>query len=597
MSRPPRPHTWTLSSITEKRPPALPIVARTRPVVRGAQCVVSTTHYLATLAGQRIAMQGGTAIDAGIAAGIALNVVEPQMCNFGGVAPIMVYRPGMDQPETIDGLGRWPKGINLPEYASWYDGDIPIGIERSVTPAACDAWLTCLARNGTLSLAEVMKPSIELCENGFPVNELLELFLTLYADRFDNWPSSAEVLMPGGCPPKVGEIFKQPDLGRLFRRLVDSETEALQRGASRDEAIMAARDEFYSGSVAREISAFFEAEQWPLTAEDLAAQQVLVEAPVSSTYRGHQVFSCKPWCQGPLVPMTLNLLENFDIASMGAGSAEFIHHYTEAFKLAAADREGFFGDPDFVDVPIEVLLSKEYAKVRAQKISSDLAAPELPIPGDPWPLSGRTGRDGYVPVAAEGVGSPDTSYVCAMDMQGNAFSATPSDHVCGGPMVPGLGIIISPRGGQSWTDPNHPSAIAPGKRPRLTPNPAMLMKNGKVTLAFGSPGEDMQTQAMVQMLCNMIDFGLDVQEAIEAPRAASHSFPWSYHPHPYRPGVLHVEQGAQACSTDELQKLGHKVEIKSDFSPGMGAVCAAGHDGVCLVAGSDPRRDGVALAW
>lgn len=596
MTSPPRPREWTLPSGAERRPPPLR-KSSSRPAVRGTSCVVSTTHYLATLAGQRIALEGGTAIDAGVAAGIALNVAEPAMCNFGGVAPIMAFRPGMKAPETIDGLGRWPQAINFEDYRAWYGGDIPLGIERSVTPAACDAWLTALARHGTRSLAQVAAPAIELCERGVPVYPSLAMFLSLFEERMKNWPASVETFLPGGRVPKVGEVLKQPHLARLLRRLIDVEARALKSGANRSDAIMAARNEFYLGSIAAEIAAFFKAQRWPLTAADLAGQQVRIETPVSTTYRGYTVYSCGPWCQGPLVPMTLNLLEGYDIGAMGPGSATFLHHYAEAFKLAAADREGFFGDPEFVDVPMGALLSKDYAALRRDLIKPDRAAPKMPLPGDPWAVEGRTGLPGYVPKAAEGIGSPDTAYVCALDAEGNAFSATPSDYLCGSPMVPDLGILISHRGGQSWTAPDHPSALAPGKRPRLTPNPAMLMRDGEVYLAFGSPGEDVQCQAMVQVVCNIVDFGMDIQAAIEAPRAASHSFPGTYHPHPYRPGLLFVESGTADGAPEQLRSLGHSVEVAPPLSDGMGAVCAAGRDGDGLIGGADPRRDSLALAW
>src|SRR6266851_7738063 len=248
-----------------------------------------------------------------------------------------------------------------------------------------------------------------------------------------------------------------------------------------------------------------------ITEEDLAAQHVTIEPPVHTAYRGIDVFACGPWSQGPLVPMTLNLLEGYDVSAMGPGSLAYLHRYTEAMKLAAADREGFFGDPDQVDVPIRGLLDKGYAQERRDLIRDDRAWPELPPPGDPWPHEGRSGPPGYVPRVASGVGAPDTSYCCAMDAEGNAFSATPSDPGLGSPLVEGLGMIVSTRGAQLWTTPGHPSAIAPGKRPRLTPNPALLMKDGRALMPFGCPGEDAQCQAMVQVVCNIVDFGMNTQ--------------------------------------------------------------------------------------
>src|SRR5690625_301342 len=425
----PRDIRLSIPSSQEKRPPSLANPG-SRPAARGVSMVISTTNYLASAVGHEVARLGGNAIDAGVAAGIALTVVEPHMCNFGGVAPIMVFRPGMQAPETLDGLGKWPSGIDLDSYRAWYGGDMPIGIERSVTPAACDAWLTSLARHGTLSLEEVLAPCIDLCERGVVVSHSLAMFVGLYAERLRRWPGNVQVLMPNGHPPKEGEIFRQPDLANLFKRLVRAEQNALTAGMSRSDAIMAARDEFYLGSIADDIVAFFEDEQWPLTRDDLASQRVNIEAAVNGNYRGIQVYSCGAWCQGPMVPLALNILEGYDIAGMGLGSAEFFHHYTEAIKLAAADREGFFGDPLQVDVPLDAMLSAEYAETRRQLLNPGKAAPALPPPGDPWPIAGRPGRSGYIPSVSEGTGSPDTSYVCVIDAEGNAFSATPSDHVC-----------------------------------------------------------------------------------------------------------------------------------------------------------------------
>jgi gamma-glutamyltranspeptidase/glutathione hydrolase len=298
------------------------------------------------------------------------------------------------------------------------------------------------------------------------------------------------------------------------------------------------------------------------------------------------------------VPMALNLLEGFDIAGMGPGSLAYLHRYTEAFKLAAADREGFFGDPDQVDVPIRGLLDKAYAEERRRLIRDERAWPELPEPGDPWRYEGRTGPAGYRPRVATGVGAPDTSYCCAMDADGNAFSATPSDPGLGAPLVEGLGIIVSTRGAQLWTTPGHPSAIAPRKRPRLTPNPALLMKDGRALMPFGCPGEDAQCQAMVQTVCNVVDFGMNMQAAIEAPRVISRSFPWTFFPHAYEPGVLQVEGRVARDVRDGLARLGHVIRDMPDFTPASAGMCAIRElEPGTLEGGADPRRESYAIGW
>jgi gamma-glutamyltranspeptidase/glutathione hydrolase len=570
-------------------------VTQGRPALLASRHMVSSCHYLATFAGARMFEQGGNAIDAGVAAGIALNVLERHLTDFGGVAPIIVFKPGMTVPETIDGLGHWPVSLNLATHRAKHGDDMPIGVARSVTPAAADAWLTALARHGRLSLAEVLAPSIELCD-GFPVYPRLAMAIERVIDRLRQWPTSAAVFLPNGRPPRVGEILVQRELGDLFRTL--AKIERTNSDAGRAAAIMAARDAIYEGDIARQIAAFMREAGGAITADDLRAQRVRLESPAHSTYRGIDVFACGPWSQGPLVPMTLNILEGYDIATFGPASLEFLHRYVEAFKLAAADREGFFGDPEQVQVPIAGLLQKAYADDRRALIEDDHAYPELPPPGDPWRFEGRAGRPGYRPLVAEGVGAPDTSFACAMDAEGNAFAATPSDSGLGAPLVRGLGMIVSTRGAQLWTTPGHPSAIAPGKRPRLTPNPALLMKDGRALMPFGCPGEDAQCQAMVQVVCNIVDFGMNTQAAIEAPRVISRSFPWTFHPHAYEPGVLTVEGRISPEIREGLARRGHVIRTLPDFSPAAAGVCAVRRlDTGTLEGGADPRRESYAAGW
>lgn len=570
-------------------------ITQGRPAVLAKRWMVSSSHYLASQAGALVFQRGGNAIDAGVAAGIALNVLERHLTDFGGVAPTIVFRPGMEGPESIDGLGRWPADYTLEEYRARYGDDMPVGIPRSVTPAACDAWLTALARHGRLTLAEVLAPNIELAD-GFPVYPRLARAIAMLEERLRQWPASARVFLPNGRAPKVGEMLVQTDLASLFRRLVEIERSNASKG--RAAAIMAARDAIYTGDIARQILASHKRNGGRVSAEDLAAYRVTIEPPVHTTYRGIDVYACGPWSQGPLVPMTLNLLEGYDVASMGPGSLEYLHRYTEAFKLAAADREGFFGDPDQVDVPIRGLLDKAYAEERRRLIRGDRAWPELPEPGDPWRYEGRSGPAGYRPQVAGGVGAPDTSYACAMDAEGNAFSATPSDPGLGSPLVEGLGIIVSTRGAQLWTTPGHPSAIAPRKRPRLTPNPALLMKDGRALMPFGCPGEDAQCQAMVQTVNNVVDFGMDLQAAIEAPRVISKSFPWTFFPHAYEPGVLQVEGRVARDVRDGLARLGHVIRDMPDFTPSSAGMCAIRElEPGSLEGGADPRRESYAIGW
>jgi gamma-glutamyltranspeptidase/glutathione hydrolase len=576
---------------------APPVVTQSRPVVLGRQFVVSSCHYLATQAGVRVLQAGGNAIDAGVAAGIALNVLERDLTDFGGVAPVMVFRPGMSEPETIDGLGHWPLSRDLQSHLRCYGEDLPPGISRTITPGAPDSWLTALARHGRVSLATVLGPAIDLAQHGFPVNARLAAAIAAAEPRLREWPSSSAVFLPNGRPPQVGEILVQKELARTFQRLVDVERANAARG--RAEAIIAARDDLYRGELAAEIVRHVADQGGALNAEDLAQHRARIERPTHTRYRDTDVYACGAWSQGPLVPMTLNMLSGLDVAGMGPGSVEFVHHLTEAFKLAAADREGYFGDPEFVDVPLAGLLSPEYAAEQRSRIDPNRAAPDLPLPGNPWRYEGRSGRAGYVPPVQFGERTrPDTSYVCVLDAEGNAFSATPSDPGLESPLVPGLGMAVSWRGVQFWLDPNHPSAIQPGKRPRLTPNPAMLLRDGQALMPFGCPGGDAQCQAMLQVAINILDFGMNTQQAIDYPRAISASFPESFYPHESMPGVLQVEGRFSEDSRAALAGLGHAVRVMPDFWRGASTVCAVRRlETGALEGGADPRRDAAAAGW
>lgn len=568
-----------------------PPTAAGRPSFLASTHLVSTTQYLATVAGYRILEAGGNAIDAGVAAGLAINVVDRQYTDVGGVAPIMIHRTGAREPETIDGLGRWPRSLTLSELLERFGENLPMGVHRSVTPAALDAWLTALARHGTMTLSQVAAPAIELTE-GFPVPRSLAAHVAEWRDLISRWPTTARVFLPGGRPLRVGELLVQPELGDLLRHLVA--IEAGSGAPDRAGRIMAARHDVYRGSVAEEIAGFFRSEGAALSVEDLAVAGVAVGPGVHTAYRGVDVYATGPWSQGPLVPMVLSLLEGFDVAAVHGSDLHF-HRVAEAVKLACADREGFIGDPDLVDVPIDGLLSKTYAAERRSLIDDQRAMPALPPPGDPWRHEGRSGPAGYIPTPRPGPTAPDTAYVCVVDRHGNAFSATPSDPSLLGPIVPGVGMTVSTRGSQLWLDPAHPSAVAPGKRPRLTPNPGMLVVDGQPLMPFGCPGADAQTQAMVQVVTNLLDRGMDLQPAIEYPRVISMSFPDSVYPHAYEPGRLLVEGHVPRAVRDTLERLGHQVDDLPSFSPTAAGVCAIVRGQGVLLGGADPRRESLAL--
>lgn len=567
-----------------------------RPPIQGQHFVASTGHYLATAAAHRIFARGGNAIDAGVAAGICINVLLPDFTSFGGVAPTIVYHRESDELRSFSGLGCWGEDANIEIFQREEDGKIPLGSRRSVVPGAPDAWISALAHYGRLTLEEVLAPAIELCEQGFPMYPSLHRNLTLSAEVFRQWPSNAEIFLPGGKVPEVGELLYQKDLGRTFRRLIDAERGASGRG--RAAAIEAARDAFYKGDIGKEIASFVCSEGGFITEEDLANFAIDIEEPPSVTYRGVDVYACGPWCQGPVTLQALNVLEGFDLPSMGHNSAEYLSTIVQTLDLAFADREAYYGDPKFVDVPLKGLLSTEYARRQRSRVRPDQAFKDMPAPGDPsgtsngFALTGPR-ADSHTPT------EPDTSYLCVVDGESNAFSATPSDGMRSSPIIPGLGLVCSPRGTQSRLDPRSPASLQSGKRPRLTPNPAMAFKDGKLYMPFGTPGGDMQSQSMLQVFLNIVDFGMDPQEAIEQPRIGTFNFPDSFAPHSYRPGLRRIESRVPESVIKELEARGHNVETWPEWSRVTGNVCAIAVDPKygTLSGGADARAEAYSIGW
>lgn len=568
-----------------------------RPVIMATRHAVSSGHYLATQAGFSMLEAGGNAIDAGVATGLVLGVVQSDIVNVAGVAPMIIWRADRAQVISIDGLGTWPSAVTPDLFQREHDGHIPVGLLRTVVPAAPHAWLTALARFGTMSFAEVAAPAIRLAAEGFAMYQLLADNLRDWQADYERWPSSAAVFLPGGRPPQVGELFVQADLGRSLQYMADEEAAA--RG-SREEGIAAARDAFYKGDIARAITRFHAENGGLLTEADLAAFSCRKEPTSRTRFANIEVHSCGPWCQGPALPQSLAILADDDLAALGHNSPAYVHRVTEALKLAFADRERFYGDPRFVDVPIDALLSPDYARTRRAMIDDNEAWPEMPPAGDPRGDGTGTGG-GAIPEPSEGPSPPphDTSYVCVVDRWGNAFSATPSDVSRDTPVIPGTGLSPSSRGSQSWADPAHPSSVAPGKRPRLTPNPAFALKDGRPYLVFGTPGGDVQTQAMLQVFLNVAVFGMDVQSAVEAPRFATFSFPISFEPHEYHPGRLNLEARFPEETGAALAALGHQIEWWPERTWRAGSVCLIrpDHDAGILHAGADFRRAGYALGW
>lgn len=572
----------------------------TRPVIMGTNYMVSAGHYLAAAAGVRVLEAGGNAFDAGVAAALCINVLQADLTQLGGVAPICLYRADTGTVETISGLGWWPEATDPDVFHTRYGGRIRRGVHRCVLPAAIDAWLTALERHGTMTFGQVAEPAIDLAQHGFPMHSVMhETFskpAALAAMR--SWPSTSEVFLnASGNPAEIGELVYQRDLARTLRLLGEAEGGA----PSREDGIRAVRERFYNGDIAEAMAAFSEREGGWITLKDLAGFRVAVEAPVSINYRGYDVYACGPWCQGPVVPMALNILQGYDIAAMGAGSSDVYHLVLESLKAAFADRDRYFGDPRFVNVPMDGLLADDYGQQWRDRISLSEASPGMPTPGEAWRFSRHPTpvepETWTFPEPTRGPVEPDTSYLCVVDRDGNAFSATPSDGATSAPLVPGFGFAISSRGMQSWLDPSHPSALAPGKRPRLTPSPGMVLKDGRLVMPYGTPGNDVQPQAMLQFLLNVVDFDMDVQSAIEAPRCATYSFPRSSDPHPYTPGAANIESRVGTDVIDSLYRRGHDVQPWPEWTGSagsLGAIRLNEKSGV-LSGGADPRRVAYAI--
>jgi gamma-glutamyltranspeptidase/glutathione hydrolase len=562
--------------------------------------MVVAGHYMAAQAGLQVLEAGGNAVDAAAATGIATAVLEPEFVSFAGVAPILIYLAGTQEIVTISGLGPWPRAASCNYFQEHHGGAIPPGPLRSVVPGAPDAWITALERFGTMGFGEVAAAAIRFAREGFAVYPTLARMITDQEATLRTWPSSAAVFLPEGRPPHVGELFVQEDLGCMLQFLADEE--AAQAGKSRAAGLEAVRRAFYRGDVADAIVKFHADNGGLMTAADLADFRVGIEPPVSTSFGDIDVYGCGPWSQGPMLLQELNIVEGLDLATLGHNTPAYIHALTEAIKLAAADRDAYYGDPRFVDVPIDALLNKDYAAKRRGLIRLDRAWAEMPPAGDAGPQPPVIRTPASQP--SDPANGLDTSYVCVVDKDGNAFSATPSDSSLQTPLIPGLGLAPSPRGAQSWTDPAHPSSIAPGKRPRLTPNPALAIRSGNMVMPFGTPGGDVQTQMMLQVFLNIFVFGMDPQTAVESPRFATHSFPATHAPHDYEPGSLYLQGNVPPETAKVLAALGHDIHWWPERGPentsmDINGVCLIRHDLATglRTGGADPRRAAYALGW
>jgi gamma-glutamyltranspeptidase/glutathione hydrolase len=565
----------------------------TRPELRGTFGMVASTHWLASTAGMRLLESGGNAFDAAVAAGFVLQVVEPHLNGPGGDLPILLYSAERDEVLVVCGQGPAPAAATIDRFAELGLELVPgTGLLPACVPGAFGAWLLLLRDFGTARLRDVLEPATAYARDGHPVlPRVCDSIRSLEAFFRDEWPSSAEVWLP---VPEPWSLFRNPALADTYGRIV---REAEAASNDRDEQIEAARRAFYEGFVAESVGRFFaETEAMDssgrrnpglLSADDLAAWRETVERPVSREYEGWTVYKTGPWGQGPVFLQQLALLKGLDLGRLEPDSADFVHTVVECAKLAFADREAWYGDPSFANVPLEQLLADDYAADRRRLVGTEASAELRPGLESPrLPSASNT-----VLLASSGVGEPtrgDTCHVDVVDRFGNAVSATPSGGwLQSSPAVPGLGFALGTRGQMFWLEPGLPNSLEPRKRPRTTLSPSLARRDGEV-LAFGTPGGDQQDQWSLAFFLHHAHFEPNLQAAIDLPMFHSNHFPSSFYPRRARPSHVELESRFSRATLGELRARGHDVETVGDWSLGRLSAAVRRADGT-LAAAANPR--------
>ena len=602
-------------------PPSTSHADTFRPVVRGKRGVVAGGAPLSVEAGLRIMQRGGNAVDAGVATILAASVIEFSHFSFGGEVPILIKLKGQ-KVVVIEGMGQAPMKATREFFVNHAQSEAPSltspgqttmpGVRKpglipstgplaATVPGVLDACVVALDQFGTKTLAEVMEPAIQLAD-GFPLDELRVNYIKTRAPIFSQWADAKRVFLPNGEIPKPGDLFVQADLARTLRAIVQAERLA-SKGMrnNRHAGLMAARDYFYRGPIARRIGAYMQANGGLLAADDFAKFAAKVGEPVETSYRGYEVYKAGFWTQGPALIETLNMLEGFDLKKMGHNSPTYIHTLAEALKLAMADRDRYYGDPNFVKIPMTELLSKDYAALRRPLIDERRAS-LAQQPGDPMNMKAilasavqTIGRASALPAIER---ANDTTCVNVVDKEGNMFSATPSGAWLPAVVAGDTGVLMGQRLQSSLTDPNSPNVVAPGKRPRITLTPTIVLKGGEPFMVLSTPGGDNQDQALLQVLLNIVEFGMNPQEAVEAPRFDTQHYVSSFDDHEFLPGSLNVESRVSLKTIQELSDRGHKVKVQGEWGT-LSAPTVIMYDpktGVAA-AGADPRRSRYAVAW
>lgn len=550
--------------------------------------MVASTHWLASSAGMAVLERGGNAFDAAAATGFALQIVEPHLNGPGGDLPAILYSAARDEVQVVCGQGTAPAAATIDRFRDLGVELIPgTGHLPAVVPGAFDGWLLMLREFGTWRLADVLEFAIGFAETGFPIIPAIERTIASVEEMFrDEWTSSADVFLPS---PRAGALFRNPAVATTYRRIVDE-----SRGGTREQELERARALWYGGFVAESVDAFMRTEVMDatgerhagfLTADDFASWRATLEPPASLDYRGHTVFKTGPWGQGPVFLQQLALLEGFALVEMD--DVEFIHTVVECAKLAFADREAWYGDPDFVEVPLELLLSDEYARERRALVGATASAelrPGGPDPRLPGPVGGAVAAGVGEPTRATG----DTCHLDVVDRDGNMVSATPSGGwLWSSPVVPELGFPMGTRAQMFWLEEGLPNSLEPKKRPRTTLSPSLAFRNGDSYMAFGTPGGDQQDQWSLAFFLEHVDRRRDLQAAIDAPSFHTNHFPSSFYPRDAHPRQIEIEGRFGGDVSDELRERGHDVVVTDDWS--LGRVSAAAREGDILKAAANPR--------
>jgi gamma-glutamyltranspeptidase / glutathione hydrolase len=571
-----------------------------RPIVRGTHAAISSMKPEATLVAQRILDAGGNAFDAAVAGQAILALTDAANNGIGSDAMLLVYDARTGKAVSINAEGTAPALATIDWYREHQKGKIPTGdtLLSGTVPGVVDAWFQLLDRWGSMSFAQVLAPAIAMAEEGFPIDNKLASAVS-GSKKLRKYPSSSKVYFSSGQTWKGGAIFTFPDLALTMRMLVEAEAQSASKG--RHEALLAARDRFYRGDIAREMARFSQENGGLFRYGDFAAYTAKIEEPVAVDYRGLRVYKNRSANQGPAELIALNLLEGYDLKAQGQNSAAYIHTEAEAIKLAFADREKYLADEDFIKIPWEGLLSKDYAASRRQLI--DAAKASLTVrPGAPEKfMQGMEPVDRPIDVnlVSDSSGEGDTSYLCVVDKDRNVVSFTPSLHTAFGTNVVmgNLGFSFNCRGDYFSLTTGHANALAPNKRPRTTLQSTLVLKNGKPYMVLGSPGGDDQCLRTMQTFVNIVEFGMNVQQAIEAPRWSTRSFPMSHFPHPMYPGELTVEDRIPLTVREALKRKGHKLKVTGSWALGLNAGIVIDPETNVLSAGADPRCDAYALAW